>query len=143
MGGASYNERLLETRPMQISQLTLVVRDYDEAVAWFTRSLGFELIEDTDLGDGKRWVVVGARGDKGARLRLARAATPEQQSHIGNQTGGSVFLFLYTDDFDHDYRILKSRGVDFVEEPRTERYGNVVVFRDLYGNRWDFVERRP
>jgi catechol 2,3-dioxygenase-like lactoylglutathione lyase family enzyme len=127
---------------MEVAQLSLVVRAYDEAIAWFTRRLGFELVENTDLGGGKRWVVVAPPGDKGARVRLARAANPEQQSRIGNQTGGSVLLFLYTDNFERDYGALRSRGVNFIEEPRNEIYGRVAVFEDVYGNRWDFVEKR-
>ena len=127
---------------MEIGQLSLMVPDYDEAVAWYTRCLGFDLIEDSDLGGGKRWVVVAPSRARGARLLLARAVTPEQTSRIGNQAGGRVFLFLYTDDFDRDYEAMRARGVKFVEEPRDESYGKVVVFEDLYGNRWDFIERR-
>ena len=123
-----------------IAQVALVVRDYDEAIAWFTRCLQFRLIEDTPLGGGKRWVVVAPPGTAGAALLLARAATPEQESRIGNQTGGRVFMFLRTDDVWRDYREMKSRGVEFVEEPRREPYGTVVVFRDLYGNKWDLVQ---
>lgn len=127
---------------MEIAQLSLVVRDYDEAVAWYTRCLCFDLIEDTDLGGGKRWVLVAPPGARGTRLLLARAASPEQESRVGNQTGGRVFLFLHTDDFDRDYNAMRSRGVKFIESPRNEPYGKVVVFEDLYGNRWDLVERR-
>ena len=128
---------------MEIEQFTLIVRDYDEAVTWYTRCLGFELIENTDVGRGQRWVVVAPPGRKGARLRLAKAATADQQSRIGNQAGGRVLLFLYSDDFNRDYRAMRARGVKFVEEPRNETYGKVMVFEDLYGNRWDFIERRP
>lgn len=128
---------------MEIGQLSLVVRDYDEAIAWYTRHLGFEMIEDTDVGRGQRWVVVAPPGGKGARLRLAKGTTPDEQSRIGNQTGGRVFLFLYTDDFGRDYGALRSEGVSFVEEPRDEAYGKVAVFEDLYGNRWGFIEHRP
>jgi catechol 2,3-dioxygenase-like lactoylglutathione lyase family enzyme len=124
-----------------ITRLTLVVRDYDEAIAYFTGALGFALLEDTDLGNGKRWVVVAPPGGSGASLLLARAGNAEQESRIGNQTGGRVFLFLDTDDFWRDYNQMKSRGVRFIEEPRHEPFGTVVVFEDLYGNRWDMVER--
>ena len=127
---------------MEIGQFTLLVRDYDEAVTWYTRCLGFELIENTDVGRGQRWVVVAPPGGKGARLRLGKAATPEQKSRIGNQTGGRVLFFLYSDDFNRDYDAMRAKGVGFVEEPRNEAYGRVAVFEDLYGNRWDFMERR-
>jgi catechol 2,3-dioxygenase-like lactoylglutathione lyase family enzyme len=123
-----------------ISSVALVVRDYDEAIAYYTQCLGFDLAADTDLGNGKRWVQVAPAGSRGTRLLLARAATSEQTARIGNQTGGRVFFFLTTDDFWRDYRSLQERGVRFVEEPRHETYGTVAVFIDLYGNRWDLVE---
>jgi catechol 2,3-dioxygenase-like lactoylglutathione lyase family enzyme len=123
-----------------IQSISLLVRDYDEAIAFFAGCLGFKLVEDTPLGDGKRWVLVAPPGDSGAALLLARAATAEQESRIGNQTGGRVFLFLQTDDFWRDYQQMKSRGVRFQEEPRQEPYGTVVVFLDLYGNKWDLVQ---
>lgn len=123
----------------RISMVALVVRDYDEAIRFFTRSLGFELLEDTPLAGDKRWVRVAPRGDRGTALLLARAATPEQQRAVGNQTGGRVFMFLETDDFDRDYAHMKSQGVRFTEEPRSEDYGKVVVFLDLYGNKWDLI----
>ena len=123
-----------------ITRIALIVRDYDEAIAYYTGSLGFELREDTAMGSGKRWVVVAPRGSAGTALVLARATNPEQESRIGNQTGGRVFLFLHTDDFRSDYSRMKDRGVRFIEEPRVEPYGTVVVFEDLYGNRWDFVQ---
>jgi catechol 2,3-dioxygenase-like lactoylglutathione lyase family enzyme len=123
-----------------ITRLTLVVRDYDEAIAYYTGVLGFALLEDTNMGKGKRWVVVAPGGGNGAALLLARAANPEQASRIGNQTGGRVFLFLDTDDFWRDYNQMKSRGVRFIEEPRHEPFGTVVVFEDLYGNRWEMVQ---
>src|SRR5436305_3749607 len=134
--------RRRRTRAMrqQITAVALVVRDYDEAIAFFTNRLRFTLVEDTSLGNGKRWVLVAPPGDHGIALLLARAATPEQESRVGNQTGGRVFLFLHTDDFWRDYREMKSRGVVFVEEPRHEAYGTVVVFLDLCGNRWDLVQ---
>jgi catechol 2,3-dioxygenase-like lactoylglutathione lyase family enzyme len=125
-----------------IGRIALVVRDYDEAIAYFTRCLGFELVEDTPQSASKRWVVVAPPGGAGTALLLARAATPEQERRIGDQTGGRVFLFLGTDDFWGDYERMRGRGVDFAEEPRQEPYGMVVVFRDLYGNRWDLLERK-
>jgi catechol 2,3-dioxygenase-like lactoylglutathione lyase family enzyme len=124
-----------------LSQLALVVRDYDEAIAYFVDVLGFQLLEDTPLSPEKRWVRVAPAGGAGAGLLLARAATPEQEARIGDQTGGRVFLFLLTDDFSRDYTAFLSRGVAFTETPRHEEYGRVVVFRDLYGNKWDLVER--
>jgi catechol 2,3-dioxygenase-like lactoylglutathione lyase family enzyme len=125
-----------------IAHVALLVRDYDEAIAFFTTSLRFDLIEDSPLGDGKRWVLVAPSRTAGTALLLAKAATPEQQSRIGNQTGGRVFMFLHTDDFGRDYDWMRARGVEFVEEPRQEPYGTVVVFKDLYGNKWDLVHRR-
>lgn len=126
-----------------LAHVALVVRDYDEAIAFYTDALRFELLEDTPLGGGKRWVLVAPPGGRGAALLLARAATPAQETRIGDQTGGRVFLFLHTDDFWDDYRHMQSRGVRFVAQPRSEAYGTVVVFEDLYGNRWDLIERAP
>jgi catechol 2,3-dioxygenase-like lactoylglutathione lyase family enzyme len=123
----------------RIAHVTLVVRDYDEAIAFFTGVMGFKLIEDAPLEDGKRWVVVGPRSSGGANLLLARA-TPEQSSSIGNQSGGRVFLFLHTDDFWRDYRAMRTKGVKFDDEPREESYGTVAVFEDLYGNKWDLLQ---
>ena len=123
-----------------LGYVTLVVRDYDEAIAFFTHSLGFTLFEDTDLGQGKRWVLVGPANSHGTNFLLARARTPEQSCRIGNQTGGRVFLFLHTDDFWSDYRGMKERGVLFREAPREEEYGTVAVFEDLYGNAWDLLQ---
>ena len=128
------------TSARSVSCVAVVVRDYDEAIAFYRDVLGFELIEDTALGSGKRWVRVGPRGSSGTSLLLARAATVEQDTRVGNQTGGRVFLFLHTDDFWRDYRDLRSRGARFIEEPRHEEYGTVAVFVDLYGNRWDLVQ---
>lgn len=121
-----------------ISAVALVVRDYDEAVRFFTVALGFDVADDTPLTPGKRWVVVRPPGG-GTALLLAKAATPEQAARIGDQTGGRVFLFLQTDEFWRDYRDMRSRGVRFAEEPRAESYGTVAVFLDLYGNRWDLI----
>ncbi len=123
-----------------IACVSLVVRDYDEAIAFFTGCLRFTLVEDKPLGDGKRWVLVAPPGGTGTALLLARAVTPEQASRVGNQTGGRVFLFLHADDFWRDYHEMKSRGVAFIEEPRREEFGTVAVFLDLYGNRWDLVQ---
>jgi catechol 2,3-dioxygenase-like lactoylglutathione lyase family enzyme len=123
----------------RISQVALLVRDYDEAIRFFTQALDFELLEDEARPDGKRWVRIGPRGGDGTALLLARAATPEQQRAVGDQAGGRVFMFLATDDFDRDYARMKSQGVRFTEEPRHEEYGTVVVFLDLYGNKWDLI----
>lgn len=123
-----------------LGMLTLVVREYDEAIAYFTGALGFELIEDTRMSAEKRWVVVGAKD--GARLLLAKAANDTQAGAVGNQTGGRVFLFLYTPEFDATYAHYLQAGVRFIETPRQEAYGKVVVFEDLYGNRWDLIERQ-
>jgi catechol 2,3-dioxygenase-like lactoylglutathione lyase family enzyme len=125
-----------------IASVTLVVRDYDEAIAFFTDCLQFVVLEDTPLADGKRWVVVGPQGGAGASLLLARAATPDQAARVGDQVGGRVCLFLRTDDFWRDYRRMRSSGVRFAEEPREEAYGTVAVFFDLYGNRWDLIQPR-
>jgi catechol 2,3-dioxygenase-like lactoylglutathione lyase family enzyme len=122
-----------------LAYVSLVVRDYDEAIAYYTGVLGFNLIEDSVRENGKRWVVVAPNGG-GSAFLLARAATPEQERAIGNQTGGRVFLFLHTDNFRRDYDMLRQHGVTFVEEPRDESYGFVVVFKDLYGNKWDLIE---
>ena len=119
----------------------LVVRDYDEAIAFYTEALGFTLVEDIYQPEqDKRWVVVAPPGGIESRLLLARAVGDEQSSRVGNQTGGRVFLFLYTDDFDRDYRRYRNAGVEFVREPKTESYGTVAVFKDLYGNLWDLIE---
>ena len=125
---------------MLIGHIALVVRDYDEAIAYYTGVLGFVVVEDTDLGGGKRWVLVAPSVTSGCSLLLAKASTPEQLTRVGNQTGGRVFLFLHTDDFWRDYQAMQQRGVHFVETPREETYGMVVVFEDLYGNRWDLLQ---
>jgi catechol 2,3-dioxygenase-like lactoylglutathione lyase family enzyme len=123
---------------LTLRQLALVVRDYDEALAFYVDVLGFELVEDSDLGSGKRWVRVRAPG--GGELLLARAVTEQQHARVGNQTGGRVFLFVETDDFDREHAGLVARGVHFLEQPRHERYGRVAVFVDLYGNKIDLIE---
>lgn len=118
----------------------IVVRDYDEAIDFYVGTLGFELVEDEHQpAQDKRWVVVAPPGSTESKLLLARAVNGEQASRIGNQTGGRVFLFLYTDDFQRDYEAYTARGVRFVREPKTEAYGTVAVFEDLYGNRWDLI----
>jgi len=134
---------------MHIAQFTITVRDYNEAIAFYTRTLGFELLEDTDLGPGpdghaKRWVRVRPPSpphDFAPSILLARAASPAQVASVGNQTGGRVFIFLETDDFERDHAAYRSRGVKFVSEPREEAYGTVAVFEDLYGNRFDLIQR--
>jgi catechol 2,3-dioxygenase-like lactoylglutathione lyase family enzyme len=129
--------------PQSLAHLALVVRDYDEAIAWFTGKLGFALVADEHQPEqDKRWVVVAPPGAGGeaTTLLLARAATPEQAEYIGNQAGGRVFLFLRTDDFDRDYKAMLASGVRFVREPRQAPYGKVAVFEDLYGNLWDLVQ---
>jgi catechol 2,3-dioxygenase-like lactoylglutathione lyase family enzyme len=123
-----------------LGYVALVVRDYDEAVKFFTESLGFHVIEDTVQGQGKRWILVAPPNSRGTSLLLAQASTPEQASRIGNQTGGRVFLFLHTDDFWRDYGQMTACGIKFRETPRDEPYGTVAVFEDLYGNQWDLLE---
>ncbi len=125
---------------MQIAMVTFLVRDYDEATAFFTLKLGFRLIEDTRLSESKRWVIVAPAGTGGASLLLAKAANDEQLSAVGRQAGGRVALFLHTDDLQRDVESMRAAGVEFLESPRDEAYGRVVVFRDLYGNRWDLIE---
>ena len=132
----------MTANPYSIAAVTLLVREYDEAIAFFTDALGFELIEDEPLAGGKRWVRVRPRGDAGASLLLARAVTPAQQAEIGRQAGGRVGFFLHTADFARDHERMLARGVRFVEPPRREDYGMVAVFLDLYGNRWDLIEPR-
>lgn len=121
--------------------IALVVRDYDEAITWFTTKLQFTLVEDTKLSETKRWVLVAPPGGQNqCRLLLAKATSLEQESRIGNQTGGRVFLFLHTDDFTRDYEAMQAKGVKFVRPPAEENYGTVAVFEDLYGNRWDLLQ---
>ena len=122
-----------------LESVALLVRDYDEAIRFFTQAVGFELLEDEPREAGKRWVRVAPRGGAGAAVLLARAATPEQEQAVGKQSGGRVFLFLRTTDFDADYARMRAAGVRFAEEPRHETYGKVVVFLDLYDNKWDLI----
>ena len=130
--------------PMQhaIVHVALVVRDYDEAIEFYTKKLGFRIVEDTYQPEqNKRWVVVAPAGSNGgATLLLARASTPEQEKFVGNQTGGRVFLFLGTDDFERDYASMTAAGINFVRPPIDAPYGTVAVFEDLYGNKWDLVQ---
>lgn len=127
-----------------IVHIALVVRDYDEAIAFYTEKLNFELIEDTYQPEqDKRWVVVVPPGSRGTTLLLARASKPEQEPFIGNQAGGRVFLFLYTDDFWRDYNAMRAKGIEFVREPKEQDYGIVAVFADLYGNLWDLLQLKP
>ena len=124
-----------------LGMVSLVVREYDEAIAFYVGALGFTLVEDSYVPEqDKRWVVVAPPGSTESSLLLARASTAEQAAHVGNQTGGRVFLFLYTDNFDRDYANYKAKGVAFVREPKEEPYGTVAVFRDLYGNLWDLIQ---
>lgn len=123
-----------------IAAISLLVRDYDEAIAYYTQKLGFVLLEDTPLGDGKRWVRIAPRDAAETSLLLARAANERQLAQVGDQMGGRVGYFLHTDDFRRDHAAMSAQGVKFVEAPRHEPYGTVVVFEDLYGNRWDMIE---
>jgi catechol 2,3-dioxygenase-like lactoylglutathione lyase family enzyme len=127
-----------------IIHVSLVVRDYDEAIQFFCGKVGFQLVEDTYQPEqDKRWVVVAPQGSIGTTVLLARASTPEQEAAIGHQTGGRVFLFLGTDDFWLDYEAMRAAGIRFVREPKEAPYGTVAVFEDLYGNWWDLVQLRP
>jgi len=129
------------TTQQTLGLIAVVVGDYDEAISFYTQVLGFDLVEDTYIPEqDKRWVVVAPHGAVATQILLARAVGDEQVSRIGNQTGGRVFLFLYTDDFWRDYRLYKSRGVVFIREPKVEGYGTVAVFRDVYGNLWDLLQ---
>lgn len=126
----------------RIAHIALVVDDYDDAIAFYTKKLNFNLIEDTQLSESKRWVLVAPPGAKECCLLLAKAADDNQRACIGNQTGGRVFLFLYTDDFNGDYKKMRERGIRFVRPPKEEAYGTVAVFEDLYGNLWDLLQPR-
>jgi uncharacterized glyoxalase superfamily protein PhnB len=124
-----------------LGKISLLVKDYDEAIDYYAHVLGFELKEDTQLSETKRWVVMQPKGTgQGSKLLLAKASTEEQSKYIGNQTGGRVFLFLYTDDIMRDYHAYKSKGVEFIRPVQQESYGKVTVFKDLYGNLWDLIE---
>lgn len=125
-----------------IGSVTVVVRDYDEAIDFFVNKLGFTLLSNRDMGNGKRWVLVAPPGSKETSLLLAQAVGEEQARSIGNQAGGRCFLFLNTDDFQRDYEAMKAKGVKFLEEPRHEVYATVVVFEDVCGNKWDLIQRK-
>ena len=124
-----------------LQQIALIVREYDEAIHFYTSKLGFELIEDKKMSETKRWVIVSPKGSA-CQLLLAKAVGDEQTSRIGNQTGGRVFLFLYTDNFEAEYNHMKNNGVEFMRERTEEDWGTVAVFKDLYGNLWDFIQRK-
>ena len=127
----------------RLGLVSLVVRDYDEALAFYVETLGFDLVEDSEVPEqAKRWVVVRPPGAGSGAILLARASAPEQVAHVGNQTGGRVFLFLHTDDFERDYATYRAKGVEFVRPPQDMAYGRVAVFRDLYGNLWDLLQPR-
>ncbi|MCW8336168.1 VOC family protein [Vibrio paucivorans] len=126
----------------QIGNIALVVENYDDAIDFYTNKLEFILVEDTDLGSGKRWVQVSPPNSNGTNLLLAQASNPQQLEAVGNQTGGRVFLFLQTNDFWRDYERMTAKGITFNEQPREEEYGIVVVFEDLYGNKWDLLEMK-
>lgn len=123
----------------RIACVTLLVRDYDEAIGFYTAALGFRVAEDTPMGEGRRWVVLAPPGPPGCCLQLALAKNARESAAVGSQAGGRVLLFLHTDDFERDYREMRARGVRFNEEPRHEAYGTVAVFEDLYGNKWDLL----
>ena len=123
----------------RLMHIALVVSDYDEAIHWYTQKLGFKLIEDTTLSEVKRWVLIQPPGEGSCQLLLAKAATEEQKSRVGNQTGGRVFLFLHTDDFERDHENLRQQAITIVRGPSQEEYGKVLVFEDLYGNLWDLI----
>lgn len=123
-----------------IAQFALVVKDYDQAIEFYTKKLNFELIEDTKLSEEKRWVLIKPKGAYETAILLAKAANYEQESRVGNQTGGRVFMFLYTDDFWRDYNQMQEKGIKFIRAPKEEVYGIVAVFEDLYGNLWDLLE---
>jgi uncharacterized glyoxalase superfamily protein PhnB len=123
-----------------LAQIAIVVDDYDEAIDFYTQKLHFDLIEDTKLSDTKRWVVVAPKGSEGCKLLLAKAANDQQKSRVGNQTGGRVFLFMHTNDLDHDHQNLLEKDITIVRQPITEPWGKVLVFQDLYGNLWDLIQ---
>ncbi len=123
-----------------IAAITLLVPDYDDAISYYVGSLDFHLVEDTKMSPSKRWVLISPSGESGCNILLAKADSEKQLNSIGEQTGDRVFLFLHTDDFDNDYNRFKKNGVSFLEEPRDETYGKVVVFQDVFGNKWDLIE---
>ena len=123
----------------RLAHIAIVVNDYDEAIEFYTQKLHFDLIEDTQLSETKRWVLVKPKGQDGCCLLLAKASNEEQQSRVGNQTGGRVFLFLHTDDFERDFQNLLDNQIEIVRQPSKEEYGTVAVFKDLYGNLWDMI----
>jgi catechol 2,3-dioxygenase-like lactoylglutathione lyase family enzyme len=123
-----------------LAHIALVVKNYDEAIAYYTQKLQFKVIEDTLMSPTKRWVLLAPKGSDKATFLLAQAANEEQESRIGNQTGGRVFLFLHNDDFENDYQYMKNQGVEFIRERVVETWGTVAVFKDLYGNLWDFIQ---
>lgn len=131
---------MTKTIKQRISNIALVVEDYDDAIAFYTEKLNFQLIDDTDLGGGKRWVQISPPNANGTNILLAKASNEQQSQSVGNQAGGRVFLFLQSNDFWRDYHQMKAQGVEFTEEPREEAYGSVVVFKDLYGTKWDLLE---
>lgn len=134
-----YKHLSIASMNQRIAHIALVVDQYDKAIAYYTQILGFELLEDTPLSETKRWVLVKPKGEGGCALLLAQAANEIQQSRVGNQTGGRVFLFLHTDDFWRDYHSYLEKDVPFIREPAVEAYGTVAVFKDLYGNLWDLI----
>jgi len=123
-----------------IAHVAVVVNDYDEAIDFYTKKLNFVIVEDTRLSESKRWVIVAPQRPEGCSILLAKAATEEQRTRIGNQTGGRVFLFLHTDNFERDYQDLLKKGITIIREPSDEIYGRVAVFADLYGNLWDLIQ---
>tara|TARA_R110002094_G_scaffold217614_1_gene188779 strand:+ start:58 stop:471 length:414 start_codon:yes stop_codon:yes gene_type:complete len=131
---------MTKTIKQRISNIALVVEDYDDAIAFYTEKLNFQLIDDTDLGGGKRWVQISPPNANGTNILLAKASNEQQSQSVGNQAGGRVFLFLQSNDFWRNYHQMKTQGVEFTEEPREEAYGTVVVFKDLYGTKWDLLE---
>lgn len=124
-----------------IGCVSLLVRDYGEAIKFYTEKLSLRVVENEPMGEGRRWVVLAPPGSSGAKLLLSKAKNPEEEAAVGRQAGGRVFLFLHTDDFARDYQAMRARGVRFNEEPRSEAYGTVAVFEDLYGNKWDLLMR--
>ena len=130
----------MKSTKQMIGSVALVVDNYDDAIDFYTNKLKFELVEDTDLGEGKRWIQISPPNSNGTNLLLAKANSAEQSKSVGNQAGGRVFLILQTDNFWADYNDMKSKGVTFIESPRVEAYGTVVVFEDIYGNKWDLLQ---